>query len=277
MDALRHPSKKPKSLSRTLEGDGGQYKSPQGVMDSAFFSVYTKVLFKQIVCDSRHGLAIEISFSAPSGRARQGNASARAAYWESVGRKRLIQGGLVALVWKVGPAEEDTRVYLGVVASSLDDLIKSAKNKDGRVGLRVSFFEPEAQKRILACLQRGEEGGGDMYLIEAPVMFESIRPFLETLKHRAPTSVPFARYLAHPISGSLQGVEIELPVYASRPGFTMDLSCLFDTPTRLILHPSDRDSIQRCRVKLTDDSRLDATQVDALLNTLTREVSLIQG
>ncbi|KAG9009435.1 hypothetical protein FRB93_005371 [Tulasnella sp. JGI-2019a] len=277
MEALGNPVHST-SLTKLLASDGGLYKSPNDGSESAVFSVYTGVEFKKLSCDINHGLSIEILFNAPAGRARQATAAARAAYWESVGRKRLMQGGLVALVWKTGFGEGDTKIYLGIITSFLDDLIQSTKQSNDRVALKISFLQPEANMRILASLQRGGAAAeGRKCLVEAPIMFESIRPFLETLKQVTPTSIPFARYLAHPENGTLQGVQLQLPAYACVPNFSVDLSCLFNTPTQLKLHPSDPGSVERARLTLKAQSRLDPSQADAVLNTLVSEVSMIQG
>ncbi|KAG8872870.1 hypothetical protein FRB97_007276 [Tulasnella sp. 331] len=277
VEALRNPAH-PTSLTKLLAGEGGLYKSPNDGTESAVFSVYTGVEFKKLGCDIRSGLSNEILFNAPAGRARQANASARAAYWESVGRKRLMEGGLVALVWKTNRLEDDIKIYLGVVTSFTDDLVQSSKKSVDRVALRVSFFEPEAHMRILASLQRGGAAAqGQRYLVEAPIMFESIRPFLETLKHVNPSSIPFARYLAHPENGTLKGIDLQLPTYASIPDYSMDLSSLFNQPTDLTLNPSDQGSVERARVTLKAESRLDPSQADAVLDTLVSEVSMIQG
>lgn len=277
MEALRNTAHSA-SLTKLLAGEGGLYKSPNDGTESAVFSVYTGIEFKKLGCDIRSGLSNEILFNAPAGRARQGNASARAEYWKSVGRKRLMEGGLVALVWKTRRVEDDVKIYLGVITSFTDDLIQSSKQSADRVGLRVSFFEPEAHMRILASLQRGGAAAqGQRYLVEAPIMFESIRPFLEALKHVNPSSIPFARYLAHPENGTLQGVGLQLPTYASVPDYSMDLGSLFDQPTELTLYPSDQNSLEAARTTLKAESRLDPSQADAVLNTLGSELSMIQG
>ncbi|KAG8861658.1 hypothetical protein FRB96_002615 [Tulasnella sp. 330] len=277
MEALHEPpSQKPSSLSKLLAGEGGLHKSQDG-MDSVMFSVYTGVTFRGMACDTRNGLSIEVSFNAPTGKARNPNAAARAAYWESVGRKRLMQGGLVALIWE-GAGEGDTTIYLGSVTSSLKDLVQSTKKTHESLGLHLSFFDSEAGVRMLTSLQRGPSHmDGRKYLVEAPIMFESIRPFLETLKNASPSSIPLAKYLVHPDNGSLKGVSIDLPLYASQPGYSMDLSCLCDESTRLTLRPSDRGSVVATRARLKTESRLDPSQADALLDTLLSEVSLIQG
>ncbi|KAG8987815.1 hypothetical protein FRB94_001446, partial [Tulasnella sp. JGI-2019a] len=280
LEALQQPpGQKLPPLAKILAGDGGLHKSVQdGSVESVMFSVYTGVTLQGMACDTKNGLSIEISFNAPPGRARDPSAASRAAYWESVAKKRLMQGGLVALIWKAGPAAGDTKIYLGSITSHLKDLIQSTKKSHETVKLHLSFFDAEAYPRMLTSLQRGRPDlDGSKYLVEAPILFESIRPFLETLQKTAPSSIPLERYLAHPDNGSLKAVTIDLPSYATRPGYTMDLSGLCDQQTQLTLRPSDRGSVELTRTRLKAESHLDPSQADALLDTLVSELSLIQG
>src|SRR3984957_19336511 len=91
-------------------------------------------------------------------------------------KNRLMQGGLVALVWKSGT---NIDVNLGIIASSLRDLTDSAKRHNERLDLRVVFFDSNIELRILEILKRPGEGNRTVLLLESPVMFEAIRPFLE--------------------------------------------------------------------------------------------------
>ncbi|KAG8904211.1 hypothetical protein FRC01_008831, partial [Tulasnella sp. 417] len=132
---------------------------------------------------------------------------------------------------------------------------------------------------ILSALQqRRPSDEGTKFLIEAPILFESIRPFLETLKSRPPTSIPFSRYIAHRDDGDLTSVTIHPPAYAT-PRFKFNLNCLFDypPPVKVSLRPHSKSSAQRAREALKAGSRLDPSQADAMINALTSELALIQG
>ncbi len=118
-----------------------------------------------------------------------------------------------------------------------------------------------------------------MILVESAVMFESIRPFLEALK-REPESFPFKKYLVHPDSGSIREIVIDAPRYSTLPGFSFTLDCLVgreegEEPLRL--RATDASSVGAARSQLKARSCLDDSQVDALVDSLTREVALIQG
>ncbi|KAG8908691.1 hypothetical protein FRC01_007295 [Tulasnella sp. 417] len=267
-------------LDAILAKCGGLYKATQHAWDSTMFSVYTGVNFRDIDCDVRRGLAVNLTFDTPRGRAADPSPAMRAAYWEGVGKKRLMQGGLLGLLW-VPPESDfhDIRFYLGTVASSTKDLVNSARQSADRLALKVSFFDPEVDLRILSTLQdRRPRDEGMKLLLEAPIMFESIRPFLETLKSRPPASIPFARYIAHQGGGDLSSVSIDPPAYVT-PHFAFKLDSLFECepPIELSLRPRDQASVQNARETLRNKSRLDPSQVDAMISALTSEVSLIQG
>ena len=116
-------------------------------------------------------------------------------------------------------------------------------------------------------------------LIEATVMFESVRPFLEALRVE-PESVPFSRYLVHHPPEFYRTLQISPPAYARLPDFSFQLASLFPPESGvedLKLTPSDPVSILNAREVLKRSSRLDPSQADAMVDALTREVSLIQG
>lgn len=242
------------------------------------FSVYTGAAFVGLKCDIKRGMLVEMRIDAPSGRARDASAGKRKAYWENVGKKRLMQGALVALVCKAAAGGE-IRLHLGVITSSLDDLIKSTRDSAEHLMLSISFFETEVEYRALHLVQKSEVDSTSRdinLLVEAPVMFESLRPFLETLKSTEPTAIPFANYLAHPLNGDLADLEISPPAYAT-PNFTMKLDVLFVPPQSVSLRPHDSTSVENARIALKRHSVLDPSQADALLDTLTSEFGLIQG
>ncbi|KIO17985.1 hypothetical protein M407DRAFT_32351 [Tulasnella calospora MUT 4182] len=278
---LEQPSKTKTQLDVIFAKYGGLYKANQSGWDSVMFSIYTGVNFKNIECDGKRGLAVNITFDTPQGRASDPSPVKRAMYWESVGKRRLMQGGLLGLLW-IPPSSstQGVRFYLGTVTSHLDDLRRSAKQSPKTLALKVSFFDPEVDIRILSALQERlpQSDEETKLLIEAPIMFESIRPFLETLKSRPPTSIPFSRYIAHPDSGDLSSVTINPPAYVT-PQFAFNLDSLFDCnpPVKLSLRPYDELSVQKAREALKGRSRLDPSQADAMINALTSEVSLIQG
>ncbi|TDL21593.1 hypothetical protein BD410DRAFT_297523 [Rickenella mellea] len=268
--AASSPSKTQLHALKTKRG--GRYNY-QGQHDSLTFSLYTDVAFKYMNCDSRRGLVVSLEFNTPPGTARSTNPNARSAFWKGQSGKRLMQGGLVAVVWPHGLR---SNVYLGTIASSADDIAESAKRGTGaeRLLAKVQFFDPMVELRIMETL-RHKERPSDMLLLEATIMFEAVRPFLESLK-REPELFPFKHHLV--LSKSTEAAAIAPPKYSLIPGFSLQLRSLFDDETEdLQLSTQNEVSIHTVREELRSRSRLDPSQADAVVDTLTREVSLIQG
>ncbi|KAF7315432.1 hypothetical protein MIND_00058100 [Mycena indigotica] len=264
------------TLTKLLKSRGGKYRGQAD--EQVMFNLYTNVVFVAMPPD-RRGLSVELSFDTPPGRARQSSPKSRMSFWEGVSGKRLIQGGLVALLWQSGT---DIHVYLATIASNLKSLTESAGRSggDSRVTIRVAFFSPDIELRALNALKnRDLAETGLKLLIEAPVMFEAIRPFLEALR-REPESLPFAEYLVHRHNDFFVSRSITPPQYALVPGFKFELASLFPPEAAvasLELDVSSRTSIMNAREQLRTASRLDPSQADAVIDTMVRELSLIQG
>ncbi|KAL0951932.1 hypothetical protein HGRIS_008585 [Hohenbuehelia grisea] len=277
---LQAPPQAETRLSQLLSNGGGKYHadpSPSGDID---FNVYTNVKFTSLT-NNRHGVTAGLAFDAPPGRARASQASARVRFWESMGGKRLMQGGLVALVWKDAAVSDadGIEIHLGTLTSSLKNLTESSRRSPDKVGVCISFFDAELELRILEALKDSTAHISDVkILVEAPVLFESIRPFLEALQGE-PESVPFAKYLTLRPPGYFNGITLDAPQYARTPGFRFNLSSLFPPEAEvagLTLDVSRPASITAARHELRK-SRLDPSQADAVVDALTSEVALIQG
>ncbi|CUA77040.1 NFX1-type zinc finger-containing protein 1 [Homo sapiens] [Rhizoctonia solani] len=266
------------NLSKILDARGGRYAAPATARESIIFSVFTNVSFRPLELNNR-GISAGIDFDTPPGKGRSDKPEARADYWEQASKKRLMQDGLVALIWKNHTGDVD--IYVGTVASFGRDLADYAKKPGGqdRVSIRVSFFDAKVNVRIVQTLQNRPNNNDTMILIEAPVFYEGIRPFLEALK-RDPESLPFTKYLRLQSKDELARTTITPPLYSRDPRFSFELKDLFP-PTAgvasLRLTTRDPDSIANARAQLIQSSRLDPSQAEAMIESLTREVALIQG
>lgn len=259
-------------LASIITKQGGRYRGQLDYNDTVMFSVYTNVRFGNITTD-RRGLASTLIFDTPPGAARNSAASQRAAFWERMGSKRLMPGGLVALVWRT---PRSTSIYLGIVASPAKDLVASARASAKDLTIRVAFFDPAVEIRILEWYQRaGDALNETRVLVEAPVMYEAVRPFLEALKAE-PTSIPFSKYLVLR-EGSLSSIPVDPPQYTTSPRFEWDLSPLLPEGPAFRLNVQDAASVTNARELLRNQSTLDPSQAEAVVDSLTREVSLIQG
>lgn len=276
-------------LFKLIGKHGGFYRTNVN-KESVMFPLYNVLKFEPLTLD-RRGVSCGVVIDAPPFQgARSERARERSNAWENSSKQRLSQGALVVLLWST-PTEE-TRLYLGVITSSTRDLAASAAdNKEAlHLTVKISFFDPEAETRILAEVKQGSHPRSHekRILTECPIMFESIRPFLEVLQGE-PTLVPFQRYLAHSETGSLQDAMPAPPRYSTGPVFEFELGHLFhpDSGVEVLkLRASSPASIQAARAALKAAhptnpliraSVLDESQADALVDALTREVALIQG
>ncbi|KEP47695.1 NFX1-type zinc finger protein [Rhizoctonia solani 123E] len=266
------------TLSKLLTAKGGRYASPEKSRESVIFSVFTGVTFKPLALSNR-GISAGIEFDTPPGKARSDRPGVRAEYWEQVSKKRLMQDGLVALIWRDHVGKVD--IYVGTVASSGRDLVDGSKAPHGkeRASIRVSFFDATTNLRIVQALQNRRTSSDTRLLIEAPVFYEAYRPFLEALK-REPELLPFGDYLKLQSKDELSRTTINPPLYSHTPGFSFELKDLFKPEAGVQsfkLNTRDPVSVANARARLARTSRLDPSQADAVVDSLTREVALIQG
>ncbi|KAK3349873.1 hypothetical protein B0T25DRAFT_570474 [Lasiosphaeria hispida] len=141
--------------------------------------------------------------------------------------------------------------------------------------MRLQLIDPKAPE-ISQALQWYQSVGPSSrrYLVEFPrVLLASFKDTLAALQqiYKQP-NVPFRDILA-PSEGQYIGMNINPPRYARRPGFEFDLGCLTRGETSLTVHPKHPPDPE----EITSQTRLDPTQSVALVNILSRELSLIQG
>ncbi len=262
-------TKKPTPLMKILSSRGGRYHGLLDDDNTIIFSVYTNVEFGGISPD-RRGLTSTLFFDTPPGAARNLDAGQRESFWKRMLGKRLMPGGLVALIWKTF---DSVSIYLGIVANSVPEFLDTVKESATELVIRVAFFDRTIQSRIIQWYQTGDTSPGETrLLIEAPVLYEAVRPFLEALQTDS-TCVPFSEYLV----SHNDPPSITPPRYATDPRFRWNLSPLLRDGQKFQLDAKDPESILNARQILCEESTLDPSQADALVDSLTRELTLIQG
>ncbi|KAH9478522.1 NFX1-type zinc finger-containing protein 1 [Psilocybe cubensis] len=256
-------------LEKLLSKGGGAYRTTG--LDSVFFMIYANVGFAPVRAE-RRDLTVGLLIDPPAGAARDPQASKRVAYWKN--SRRLQGGGLVALLVV---SNKTLKVYLGVLASFGDDIAESSKASAEKVQVRITFFDPEVEFRALKREKLSGSSSSYAFLVDGSVMFEASRPFLERLQTIEPTEIPFGNYISS--SNSLADVQVKPPRYATNPRFKYNLQCLAKDREHRIsdLDITRPDAVNLARHQMLESSTLDPSQVDAVINTLTREVSLIQG
>ncbi|KAF5371454.1 hypothetical protein D9757_009973 [Collybiopsis confluens] len=260
----------PTQLEEVIARNGGMYRTKGH--NSVMFQIYTNVEFAPLKAE-RRGFTVGLVLDAPPGGARSAEPSARQEYWKHAGSKRLTSGSLVALLLV---RNFQVTIFLGSVVSSNSELVDSSKFYDSSVEIRINFMDPEVELMALRRDKATVSQSQYALLIDNGVMFESIRPFLDTLQAVEPTSIQFHRYLCP--AGNLDQVQVLPPKITRSPTFKYNLECLA-RPGEYIhsLQAGDQDSIRRARFQLKLSSFLDASQADAMVDALTREVALIQG
>ncbi|GEM12803.1 P-loop containing nucleoside triphosphate hydrolase protein [Rhodotorula toruloides] len=270
------------ALARLLKAGGGRYRPDSAKTgDSSDLIIYRDVEFTGLSID-RHELGLELQLRLPWG-------------WKDSNMviRHLSAGNLVGLVTfdpvsptgRGGRARADIRISLGVVA---DDLQGSK--------IRVSFLETTQRDQTIYLdalyqLARDEKvrlagvppQTPNMLLFELPgFLLSTVEPFLLALKHLSSSSIPFAEILSAKAPANGETINVQPPLYARNPGFTFDLSCLLEdgaTPGTLIMRATDAQSVANAKDVLAQPgaSKLDATQAQAMVDCLCREVALVEG
>jgi hypothetical protein len=167
-------------------------------------------------------------------------------------------------------------VFLGAIISTGADIGESAKADVNTIQLRISFFDAEIELMALRRQPISINTSTYAVLVDNSIMFEAIQPFLRTLQEAEPTSIPFGNIISQ--SESLDSLQVHPPRYARVPWFRYNLQCLARSGMNIpSLDIKDETAVALARQHLVRSSDLDPSQADALIGTLTREVSLIQG
>jgi hypothetical protein len=90
-------------------------------------------------------------------------------------------------------------------------------------------------------------------------MYESVRPFLQSLQTLDPSRYPMSRYLI----GGKQDTRVRPPEYSLKPGFKWNLGSLLSDRARAeggqcVMNPNDGAIVQRARKDLKENGKLDA-------------------
>jgi hypothetical protein len=257
-------------LEKLLSSKGGAYKT-SGI-NSIFFQLYTCVRFAPLKAE-RCNFTVGLILDSPPGTFRDKDKKRRADYWEH--SKRLKRGNLVALAL-ISPGR--LQVFLGTIISDASNIAESVKVNESTtdIQIRISFFDAEVELMALRCQPISLDQSTFAVLIDNNIMFEALDPFLRTLQNVEPTSVPFSDLISH--SGNLAFMPVGPPRYTRVPQFKYNLQCLARLGKKISsVHVNNATSVAIARQELIRSSELDPSQVDAVLGTLTREISLIQG
>ncbi|KAF9280320.1 hypothetical protein BGZ74_002628, partial [Mortierella antarctica] len=246
-------------------------------------NVYGNVEVFGMIMDKNTGGNIELGFSQPPQILGTANKNRRTEFWER-SKNRLMHGGLVCLVSRTqglldGNHDAFTpnfQLILAVIARRDTESLA----KDEKVA-RISITLADPLQYLLLLNSTSETSSKHWFLVESPgAYFGSYRPILKALQHSIPASLPFGKYLAPTIveQAEIQNVRnfVDPPIYARAPTFQYDLSVLLKGE-ECRLDVNSTTSVERVVRTLQTHSTLDDTQATALVDTLCREVALING
>ncbi|KAF8265013.1 hypothetical protein EI94DRAFT_400563 [Lactarius quietus] len=243
----RPKTKRPSTLlEKLLSSKGGSYKTSG--LNSVFFQLYTGARFAPLKAERRK-FTVGLVLDCPPGARRLKDKKRRADYFS----KLLQQGSLVVLALI---SSGQFQVFPGTIISNALDIAESAKANDSEntIQLRISFFDAEIELMALRGQPISVDNSTFAVLIDNKILYEALDPFLRTLNSVEPTSIPFSDLISH--SGNLSLLPVGPPRYSRVPQFKYDLQCLAQPGKKI--------------------SNMDVN-IDAVIGTLTREVSLIQG
>ena len=94
-------------------------------------------------------------------------------------------------------------------------------------------------------------------LLESPVLYDSVRPFLQALQSLDPLRLPLSEYIKH---GDLKQRKIGLPEYSTTPGFRWILKVLLrpdEAVDQCMMDPSQKYSVDAAKQIMYDHGKLD--------------------
>lgn len=259
--------------------------------NSARISAYEDAEVTDVAIDRHNGLELEVQCRQPYMIFNMSEQDRRT-WWDQ--SKRLQVGALVCVLDTAGTVQFCT-VAESTMRTEKDDKAKKRKDdgeeldKTGKEPRTLSFSRDflcvrlhlvdhspaELDRTLRWCKSIGP--CPIKRLVEFPgVLLASFRHTLEALQKLSENpDLPFSDLIAPETCTSRTGpCAVSPPLFARVPGFEYDLSCLMKNGTKEFSATLDR-------VPTADEvmakTSLDLTQSQALLKTLSRELSLIQG
>ena len=242
--------------------------------------VITNIHFTDSNLDRRFGTVIHIKGDAPPGQARGRNAMD---YWKQ--GKKLGSGSLVATITKRPGQPAEASLAIVAFCESIHCwwrrrwLIPAApagpsflpRNRDDRdepnyrrsdqhtLHFGISFIESQHAFDAASALRKTQHAEGEIkILVESPILWEAVRPFLEALQKIDPIRLSMVDYVRQAVPLK---TDIGAPAYSLQPGFKWRLGTLLKQPGAAIdaftMDPRDEDSIKMARLRLAEEGKLD--------------------
>lgn len=263
---------------------GKEHHYPQ---NSARTSSYDDAVVHSVAMDKFKGLELTVRCNQPD-VVRKMTDSARQNWWDQ--GKRLQPGALACVLDASGMVQFCVVAESSLRTKSTKDKQAAATPNDGRVAeepltlsssrdhLYVKLNLVGTSQADIGHVLRWYQGTGSSpqrYLVEFPgVLLASFKHTLEALqKLSQKPDLPFTNLIAPetPIPGA--EIHVPAPLYARAPDFELNLSCLANNRKSFSASLGHLPPAE----EVSSRTGLDLTQSQALLSTLSRELSLIQG
>ncbi|KAL2285257.1 hypothetical protein FJTKL_08217 [Diaporthe vaccinii] len=256
--------------------------------NSARTSIYDDATVQSLRLDKDRGLELTVRCRQPDVARRMDNKQ-RQLWWEE--SRRLQPGALACVIDVAGMilflvvADSTLRTGKDAPKNGRHDPARAEADNQGPAKLTLSSDKDHLYINMhLVGKSRGDatrvlawfrEIGNtpNKRLVEFPgVLLPSFQYTLEALQElsRKP-DLPFADLIAPESTSPAESVNIPPPLFARAPGFTFDMKCLAVDHKEFPVDISNVPTVE----EVSSRTGLDATQSEALLNTVSREVSLM--
>lgn len=256
--------------------------------NSARTTTYDDAIIQELNLNKDKGLELTVRCNQPDVARRMGNKE-RQMWWEQC--KRLQPGALACVLDAAGMilflvvADSTLRSEQGATKNGPADANEAEVNRQGPKKLTLSsdrdylyvnmHLVGKSRADVGRTLTWFREIGSfpNRRLVEFPgVLLPSFQYTLEALQElsRKP-DLPFTDLIAPTGPSPANGVIVSPPLFARAPGFSFDLQCLTVDGRALSVSLDRTPAVE----EVSSRTGLDPTQSDALLNTLSRELSLM--
>ncbi|KAL1409336.1 hypothetical protein Q8F55_003318 [Vanrija albida] len=188
-------------LAQRLGAGGGFYVTPGE--HSVAVPLLANIEFEGVALDHIAGLVVSASADSPPSAARATSMKKRQSFWES--SPRLPMGGLVAIVTKRLGGDPTFALATLTMMPNQFRHSKPAHDDRPRLGFGLHFLDNHEGLRMFQDVKAGDL----RILVESPVLYPAVWPFLETLKAIHPQELPLSRYFVP--NADLSSIEIDIP------------------------------------------------------------------
>lgn len=285
-EAVRSVQDNWKDLVEDLEGEKGKKRKVRSAGVRTL--IYTNAKIEKITCAQRDGVVLNIMFDQPS-RVTALDDKGRREWWER--SKYLAVGSLLCLVdglkrstflvvcdRVVNYADKSKRFRHSIEPEEEANVLREdLSSNPTRAMITLRFAGAISEHDIENVFMTIE--GNTQVLVEFPgLLFTSFDPVLKCLQQVSKTgNVPFSKWLApSPIydyypDPSSDCVHVPPPLYLTKPGIALNLKSVTGDPLTYSITNNFRiEDLERT-------TTLDHGQCEALIASLSRELSLIQG